>query len=274
MQSEAHCNKTISLFALHRTQWKAPRRITLKLKRSVSQLSLAWKSGTSTCSEDTTSQYIQIINRSRQSSRSLSGKPLDDCSEGCSSYKDINFQFDTRKERNFILPTFCLVHLSLIILQQPVWGRNTKCSGWIWLRWKIEPHRVTSETMQRIKQETAKDPVLASLCNVLTRREAPEQLRQYWSFRDEISLYDGVANRSHQVIVPSSLREEMLQKIHKVHQRAGSSIRRACESLLCLECKQKSRKNAFLLNFLPNTLTSDHKNWWNLTQYLPEHGQK
>lgn len=43
MQSEALCYKTISLFALHRTHWKAPRRITLKLKRSVSQLSLAWK---------------------------------------------------------------------------------------------------------------------------------------------------------------------------------------------------------------------------------------
>ena len=100
----------------------------------------------------------------------------------------------------------------------------------------IEPNRVTSETMQRIKQETAKDPVLASLCNLLTsrwpaeRKEAPEQLRQYWSFRDEISVYDGVAYRSHQDIVPS-LREEMLQKIHKAHQGADSSIRRARESL-------------------------------------------
>ena len=37
--------------------------------------------------------------------------------------------------------------------------------------------------------------------------------------------------RSHQVIVPISLREEMLQKIHKAHQGADSSIRRAPESL-------------------------------------------
>lgn len=83
----------------------------------------------------------------------------------------------------------------------------------------IEPNRVTSETMQQIKQETAKDSVLASLCDVVAsgwpaeRKETPEHLRQYWSFRDEISVYDGVAYRSHQVIVPSSLREEMLQKI-------------------------------------------------------------
>ena len=85
----------------------------------------------------------------------------------------------------------------------------------------IEPNRVTSETMQRIKQETAKDPVLAALCHVVAtgwpaeKKETPEHLRQYWSFTDEISVYDGVVHRSHQVIVPSSLREEMLHKIHK-----------------------------------------------------------
>ena len=31
----------------------------------------------------------------------------------------------------------------------------------------IEPNRVTTETMQRIKQETAKDPVLTALCDVV-----------------------------------------------------------------------------------------------------------
>ena len=41
----------------------------------------------------------------------------------------------------------------------------------------------------------------------------------YWNFRDKISVYDGVAYRCYQVIVRSSLREEMLQKIHKAHQR-------------------------------------------------------
>lgn len=75
-----------------------------------------------------------------------------------------------------------------------------------------------------------KDPVLAALCDVVAtgwpaeRKETPEHLRQYWSFRDRISVYDGVVYRSHQVMVPSSLREEMLHKIHKAHQGADSSI--------------------------------------------------
>ena len=94
----------------------------------------------------------------------------------------------------------------------------------------IEQNRVTSETMQRIKQETAKDPILAALCDVVAigspaeRKETPEHLRQYWSFRDGTFVYDGVVYRSHQVMVPSSLREEMLHKIHKALQGADSSI--------------------------------------------------
>ena len=53
----------------------------------------------------------------------------------------------------------------------------------------IEPSRVTSETMQRIKQETEKNLVLASLCDVVAcgwpaeRKETPEHLRQFLEFQ-------------------------------------------------------------------------------------------
>ena len=59
----------------------------------------------------------------------------------------------------------------------------------------------------------------------------PEHLRQYWRLRDEISVNDGVLYCSHKLIVPSSLREGMSHKIHKVHQVADSSIRKAHKSL-------------------------------------------
>jgi len=63
------------------------------------------------------------------------------------------------------------------------------------------------------------------------RKEVPEPLRLYWSYRDKISAYDGVLYKSHQVIVPTSLRPEMLKKIHKAHQGPDSSIQRAREAL-------------------------------------------
>ena len=101
----------------------------------------------------------------------------------------------------------------------------------------LTPNWVTADTLKRIRQETAKDPVLAALQTVVTngwrseRKEAPEELRVYWNFRDELSVYDDVLYKSHQVIVPASLRPKMLRKIHKAHQGADSSIRRARESL-------------------------------------------
>lgn len=55
-----------------------------------------------------------------------------------------------------------------------------------------EPNRVTSETMQQIKQGTAKDSVMASLCHLVgsgrpaEMKGTPEYLRQYWSFRNEM----------------------------------------------------------------------------------------
>lgn len=78
--------------------------------------------------------------------------------------------------------------------------------------------------------------------------------------RDEISVYDGVVYRSHQVIVPSSLREEMLHKIHKAHQGADGSIRRSRESLFWPGMQVGIKENAFHVDFVPNTLASDHKN--------------
>ena len=102
----------------------------------------------------------------------------------------------------------------------------------------IGPNRITSETMLQINEGTAEDSVLASLCDVVAsgcpagRKETPEHLRQYWSFRDEVSVYDGAAYRSHQVIVPSSLRKEMMKKMHKANQGVDNTIRRASESLL------------------------------------------
>ena len=49
----------------------------------------------------------------------------------------------------------------------------------------LTPNRVTADTLKRIRQETAKDPVLAALQTVVTngwpseRKEAPEELRVY-----------------------------------------------------------------------------------------------
>ena len=101
----------------------------------------------------------------------------------------------------------------------------------------LTPNRITADTMSRIREEPAKDPVLTVLHKVVLsgwpseRKEVPEEIRAYWSFRDEISVYDDVLYKSYQVIVPASMRPELLRKIHRAHQGTDSSIRRARESI-------------------------------------------
>ena len=101
----------------------------------------------------------------------------------------------------------------------------------------LKPNQVTADTLQRIRSETSKNPTLAALYETVMngwpdeRKEVPEQLRLYWGYKDKIPAYNSVLFKSHQVIVPTSLRPKMLKKIHKAHQGPGSSIRQARESL-------------------------------------------
>ena len=101
----------------------------------------------------------------------------------------------------------------------------------------LSPNLVKLGAMNQIREETGKDPSLMALNKVVLggwtsqKREVPKQIRAYWDLRDEISVYDGVLFRSHQVNVPALLRPEILQKVHEARQGAESIIRRARESV-------------------------------------------
>ena len=43
------------------------------------------------------------------------------------------------------------------------------------------------------------------------------EARPYWTFRDEVATTDGLLFKGTRLIVPKSLRPEMLRQIHKSH---------------------------------------------------------
>ena len=100
----------------------------------------------------------------------------------------------------------------------------------------LKQPNLSNFTLERLKEVTS-DATLKSIYETvlkgwpLDRALLPADLRPYWSFRDEISIDNGVLLKSHHVIVPTSMRQEMLNKIHRSHQGADSSIRRARETL-------------------------------------------
>lgn len=56
-------------------------------------------------------------------------------------------------------------------------------------------------------------------------------VREYLSIRNEISAQDGVLYRSPRVIVPKSLRAEMLKRIHASHVGGDACNRQARDTL-------------------------------------------
>ena len=59
------------------------------------------------------------------------------------------------------------------------------------------------------------------------REQVPLPIREYWLYRDEISVHNGVLFKNHRVIVPKLLRAEILSRIHSSHLGAESCLRKA-----------------------------------------------
>lgn len=80
------------------------------------------------------------------------------------------------------------------------------------------PPGVTSRTFSKVKQETAADKNLLDLTEVIVtgwpelKTELPPGLSPYWSYRDELTVCDGVVYKGLRVVIPGTMRKDMLQK--------------------------------------------------------------
>ncbi len=72
----------------------------------------------------------------------------------------------------------------------------------------------------QLKEETAKYYALRELIEVILngwpqyRHETPTETHPYWDFRDEMAVYDNVVFRGERVVIPQSMKSEMLKVIH------------------------------------------------------------
>jgi transposase InsO family protein len=112
--------------------------------------------------------------------------------------------------------------------------------------------------LQRLREETQKDPVLSELGKYIsqgfpdTSREIHHSVRPYWSIRDELSMENGILLKGKQALIPPNLQKEYLSSIHECHQgitrcqqRAKGSvfwpgINKDIENLVgtCPQCQQ------------------------------------
>ena len=139
---------------------------------------------------------------------------------------------------------------------------------------------VSKSKLEEIKDATADDQSLRELKETIksgwpeTKAQAPASIRVYWDVRSELSELDGIILKSERILVPSSMRKEMLERIHQDHMGIEKSKRRARDVLywpgmnsqisdkiakcsICLEHQKQNTKEPMI----PFAYQASHGKW-------------
>ena len=87
------------------------------------------------------------------------------------------------------------------------------------------------------KLETAKDPELSTLHKLISegwppkRSSVPDNRKDCWNYRDELTVEDGILLKNWKFIVPKNLQLVYNDKIHAGHLGINKSLQKACEYL-------------------------------------------
>ena len=77
--------------------------------------------------------------------------------------------------------------------------------------------------LEEIRQCTDQDVVLSHLKDVVHHgwpehsNECPQDLREFWNFREDLSVENGLVLKRHRLVIPTRLRPQILQIIHQGH---------------------------------------------------------
>ncbi|CAI5671962.1 unnamed protein product [Oreochromis niloticus] len=96
---------------------------------------------------------------------------------------------------------------------------------------------VSNKKLSEIQAATGCDPQLTLLKQTVhdgwpeDRKKCPKTLLDFWNFRDEISHFHGIIFKGDKIIVPTALRNNMLERIHTGHMGIERSKQRARDAL-------------------------------------------
>ena len=127
---------------------------------------------------------------------------------------------------------------------------------------QIQFVQFSKERIHQLRLETANDDTMPKLIELIVGgwpdklKDLPKQLRPYWSFRDELSVENGVVLKGERVCIPASMQPYVLAKLHESHQGIEKTklrakdcvywidINRHIEELVrhCPTCQEHQRK--------------------------------
>ena len=133
-----------------------------------------------------------------------------------------------------------------------------------------------AKSIQDIKSATEKDECLNMLKNFVKTgfpekpNKIPNIIKPYWNIRDELHELDGVLCAGNRIIVPRSMRKEMLHLIHESHLGQEKNKKRAREVIfwpnmnreieetvsqcdICQKYRDQQTKQPLIPHTIPNT---------------------
>ena len=97
--------------------------------------------------------------------------------------------------------------------------------------------RFSASKIKELQEETKRDSALSQLIPIIANgwpeniKMVPEAVRSFWSFRDELSVEDGIILKGERVVIPSSLKQDTLSQLHAAHQGVEKTRLRARDSV-------------------------------------------
>ena len=93
--------------------------------------------------------------------------------------------------------------------------------------------KISSESLPRLQKTTDEDPVMQTLKNTILvgwpdrKEKVPLNIQEYWNFREELTLHNGILFKNQRVIILRAMRPELTNRAHSSHQGIDACIRRA-----------------------------------------------
>ena len=91
-------------------------------------------------------------------------------------------------------------------------------------RCDIDLVNFSQRKQHQLRDQTARDPTMNALMETIIQgwpdsiKDLPTDVRVFWSFRDELAVEDGIIFKGKQVLIPESLRADILAQLHQSHQ--------------------------------------------------------
>ncbi|CAC5362482.1 unnamed protein product [Mytilus coruscus] len=153
---------------------------------------------------------------------------------------------------------------------------------------------MSDRNLEQITEETSNDDTLQILTRLIIdgwpdeKNEVPKEVFEYWNFRDELSNVNGIILKGEKIIIPTSMRKNMLNKLHEGHLGIEKTRKLARDSIfwqginaqitdfiskcsVCLESRRSNTKEPMAESETPElpwmTVGTDIF-YWNNNNYL------